>query len=98
MYHNGEASLADGESASLGIMYNNATGVYKPAMVIIAGYKDDEMTYCEVKDGMINPGEGGFGFNLEASAEVADYYKVFLMEGNGTIRPYKAADLINISK
>lgn len=98
MYHNGEASLADGESASLGIMYNNATGVYKPAMVVIAGYKDDVMTYCEVKDGMINPGEGGFGFNLEASAEVADYYKVFLMEGNGTIRPYKAEDLINISK
>ncbi len=97
MYKNGEASLDDGESAALGIMYNNVTSVYKPAAVVIAGFKDGLMTYCETKDGMINPGEGGFGFNLEVSAEIADYYKVFLLDGSGNLRPYKGEDIINIT-
>ncbi len=96
MYHDVEASLLNGEKAVMGIMYNNITSAFKPATLIIAGFRDEIMSYCEVKEYTIYPGNNGFKFDIEASADVADYYKIFLLDGVENIKPLKDEDKINI--
>ena len=97
IYADGEASLADGEDASLGIMYNNVTQVYKDAEVIVAGYNDNNsLVYCDVKKYTMNPGRGAFDFDIDNQADGAVKYRVFLVEGTDSIIPYKSDDVITI--
>ncbi len=94
----GAVSLKDGEKATLGIMYDNVTQIHNPASVIVAGYKYGKVSYCEVKEYMMESDEGGISFTVDASDENVDYYKVFVIDSSGSIRPYKGSDVINIVK
>jgi len=96
MYAEGAAHLANGENASLGIMYNNITGVYKPSTVVIAGYDETgTLISCEVKNYTMLPGAGSFNFSVNG-ADTISYYKVFLMKDLDTLIPYKGMDVISL--
>ncbi len=97
IYAGGEASLASGEHASLGIMYNNVTQVYNTATVIVAGYDEENMLVsCDVKNYTMKPGKGAFDFDIDNETDGAVKYRIYLVDGTNNIMPYKADDVITI--
>lgn len=99
MYSGGAAKLSPGESASLGIMYNNITGVYRPAIVIIAEYDEhDSLISTKTKECTMNPGKGAFSFNINNANDSIAKYKVFLWNGLNSMTPYKKSDVITIKE
>lgn len=99
MYTSGEASIAPGESASLGIMYNNVTQIDKSATIIVAGYDEQgALVSCKTKESTINPGKGAFGFNIVDETDNIVKYKIFLWGDQTSMIPYKKTDVITINE
>lgn len=96
IYESDSAKLPAGEKVSLGIAYDNVTGVNSPVVVFVAGYNETgQMVECKSIDYTIKTGENALHFNITPT-NMIKYYKVFLFDGTGTFRPCKSHDLLEV--